>query len=481
MYRRLTVFLLLLLLGTGIYSCKKKEEKKEFTEVMTVTVGEFGVPEKRVAASFEFSKEFQKNKVITPELLKEYINRYYLGEIFLLAEAKAQGLDQEPEFLKAMKKHKVEQMTKANGPLYKAILPKDFKVDNEEIEILYQHLPYRLTLKQILVTPKFLADSIYQALKKGADFGTLAKKYSNDLRSALNGGVIPSYITAGMAAPEFEQAAFALTEEQPLSKPVKTEFGYHIIKLVAREKINVGSKIQEKLKLVEIAKTRGRNAFIQRYIDSLFTKYHFKINETYFPAILQGFKRQGLSGMLVKERIPEQVLHADFLVYDKGKWTVEDFADAYNNFDRYGRYRLEYADDIRIMARKLISRELMYWDGVERGLTDDPIYKKFIDYYYHHELEKLGEQRLIEDNIKISDAEIKEYFKKHRNLWKNDPFERVKPYVRNRILVEKRNQFRKDFMAYLRKKYKDQVHYNEASVQRLVNLMNQRKKLRASK
>jgi len=319
---------------------------------------------------------------------------------------------------------------------------------------------------------------LYQLLIHGANFSELARKYSNDLRTAIKGGVISNYITAGMAAPEFERAAFSLTEEHPVSKPVKTEFGYHILKLMAREKIDVGTMVQEKLKLVEIAKQRGRNEFIQHYIDSLFTKYHFKVNETYFPAILRAFKRNGIFGQLQKDKIDPQILNAKFLTYDKGFWTVEDFVDAYNKTNRYDRYRLERPEDIRIMAKKLISRELMYWDGVDRGLENDEIYSKFIDYYYHHELEKIGEKRLIDENIKITEEELKDYFNKHRKLWKNSKFENVKEFVRNRMFTEKRRQFRKEFMAYLKKKYQDQVKYDEDALNRLTNLMNERKRLR---
>ncbi len=478
--RRLFISALIIALIALTFSCKKEKKKPEqpSEKVMVASIGEFGVPESRVAKSFEFSKEFQKNKVITPDLIKSYINRYYLGEIYLLAEAKAQGLDQDPEFLKAMKAHRIHEMTKPNGPLAKVILAKKFNVDNQELKELYKHLPYRLTLQQILVTSKPLADSLYQLLIHGADFGKLARKYSNDLRTAVKDGVLSSYLTAGMAAPEYERAAFALTKEHPISKPVKTEFGYHILKLMDKEKTKVGGMVQERLKLVDIAKIRAQNEYIQHYVDSLFTAYHYKLNDKLIPVILHAFKRQGYFGTIVKSKIPAKLLQTTFLSYDKGSWTLEDFVDAYNNTERYDRYRLEYPNDVRIMAKKLISKELMYWDGVSRGLDKDPTYQKMMDYYYHHELEKIGEKRLINDNVKITDQEAKEFYLKHRNLWKNSPFKKVKIYVKNHLFNQKREQVRKEFIAYLKKKYK--VQYNEQALQRLAKMMNERKKLRAS-
>ncbi|MCX5726234.1 MAG: peptidylprolyl isomerase [Candidatus Saganbacteria bacterium] len=73
------------------------------------------------------------------------------------------------------------------------------------------------------------AGDILEMTKKGADFAALAKKYSDDPGSAQMGGDL-SYFTTGRMAKEFEDAAFALKPGE-VSNVVKTQFGYHIIKL----------------------------------------------------------------------------------------------------------------------------------------------------------------------------------------------------------------------------------------------------------
>lgn len=80
--------------------------------------------------------------------------------------------------------------------------------------------------KQII---KQRADSIYQALQKGSDFTTLVTAFSNDNFSYQQGGVLPEFGIGRFDAP-FELAAFALQKNGDLSKPVLTEYGYHIIK-----------------------------------------------------------------------------------------------------------------------------------------------------------------------------------------------------------------------------------------------------------
>ncbi|HEY0679897.1 MAG TPA: peptidylprolyl isomerase [Chitinophagaceae bacterium] len=73
------------------------------------------------------------------------------------------------------------------------------------------------------------ADSLYKQLKKGADFTAMATEHSNDNFSFQQGGVLPEF-GAGKYAASFELAAFSLQNNNDISQPVLTEFGYHIIK-----------------------------------------------------------------------------------------------------------------------------------------------------------------------------------------------------------------------------------------------------------
>ncbi|WP_108651293.1 peptidylprolyl isomerase [Dongshaea marina] len=75
------------------------------------------------------------------------------------------------------------------------------------------------------------AETILKELKQGADFATLAKKDSQDIFSAKKGGDL-SWFGKGVMDPAFEKAAFALNKPGELSGVVKSQFGYHIIKLL---------------------------------------------------------------------------------------------------------------------------------------------------------------------------------------------------------------------------------------------------------
>lgn len=90
------------------------------------------------------------------------------------------------------------------------------------------------------------ADDLYAQLKKGANFAKLAKANSQDTASAANGGDL-GFFGKGKMVPDFEKAAFALKVGE-ISKPIRTVYGYHIIKVTAKK----GSQIRASHILIKV-------------------------------------------------------------------------------------------------------------------------------------------------------------------------------------------------------------------------------------
>ena len=93
--------------------------------------------------------------------------------------------------------------------------------------------------------------------RRGGDFAALAKKYSTDPGSAANGGKLT--IVRGQTVAPFDTTAFLLTTNT-VSRPVKTEFGYHVIQPISAVKPATttplkDAKAQIKAQLLDKAKT----------------------------------------------------------------------------------------------------------------------------------------------------------------------------------------------------------------------------------
>jgi peptidyl-prolyl cis-trans isomerase SurA len=116
------------------------------------------------------------------------------------------------------------------------------------------------------------ADSIYLALKNGADFGVMARKFSGDNLSYQLGGVLPEF-GIGKYEAGFENTAFSLKKDGDISQPYQSSFGYHIIKRLSRNPIpakadqKVLDKMKEKIKAdprVAISKKRMTQTILKQ-------------------------------------------------------------------------------------------------------------------------------------------------------------------------------------------------------------------------
>lgn len=131
----------------------------------------------------------------------------------------------------------------------------------------FEHLD-QVHVRHILIAgaepeSKAKADELLAQLKKGADFAELAKENSADKGSGAKGGDL-GFFEPGRMVPEFDKVAFALKTPGELSEPVKTQFGYHILRLEQRRPAGVKpySEVREQL-LTEV-----RNKAVQDAIDA---------------------------------------------------------------------------------------------------------------------------------------------------------------------------------------------------------------------
>lgn len=103
-----------------------------------------------------------------------------------------------------------------------------------------------ILLNDTTASGKTKVDAIYAQLKEGQDFASLARKHSNDNGTKARGGRLKRFGTGRMVKP-FETAAFALENEGDISEPVKTRFGWHIIKLIRKYPVAPFEEIEREI------------------------------------------------------------------------------------------------------------------------------------------------------------------------------------------------------------------------------------------
>ena len=159
---------------------------------------------------------------------------------------------------------------------------KDVKVTDKQIEEYYEKnkaqysQPESREVRHILVKTKAKADDLYEQLQNGADFAALAKANSEDTGSKANGGKLT--ISKGQTVAPFDQTAFLL-KKGVISRPVKTEFGYHIIEAlsdVKPAKVTPLKDVKESIKQ-QLQQTK-KNEAMTKWVEDLKKDYEDKVS-----------------------------------------------------------------------------------------------------------------------------------------------------------------------------------------------------------
>lgn len=118
------------------------------------------------------------------------------------------------------------------------IVGPDIEITDEQMSAFFEEnkdsfeQPSQVEASHILVATQEEADDVKAKLDDGGDFAELAAEYSTDTANAESGGVLGAF-GAGEMAPEFEEAAFSM-EVDEISKPVKTDYGFHLIQVTGK-------------------------------------------------------------------------------------------------------------------------------------------------------------------------------------------------------------------------------------------------------
>lgn len=185
-----------------------------------------------------WNKDYNGKKLI--DAVKENVMDNLIMEKILLKQAQKQNItasskeiDDEYNKEKLANKDITKEEAKNNLLINKLIdsWTKDVKISDEDIKKYYESNKSQFEVvkaSHILVADEKTANEIYNKLMQGADFAQMAKQYSIDTSTKDKGGELGEF-PRGTMVQEFDNAVFNLKAGE-ISKPVKTQFGYHIIK-----------------------------------------------------------------------------------------------------------------------------------------------------------------------------------------------------------------------------------------------------------
>lgn len=255
-------------------------------------------------------------------------------------------------------------------------------------------------------------DEIYQQLKDGKDFAELAREFSEDKGSAKKGGELPWFGT-GRMVPEFEMAAFKLKNKGDYSEPVKTQYGWHIIKKLDQKPIPSYDEAKADLK-ARIQKDSRSQKSRESMIAKLKKEYKFKENPKAKEEIYKAIDTTFFNGKWSAEG---RKLDKVMFTLDKEKVTQKDFAK-YLESHQIARNKTEVKPLIDQLYNQFVEEKVLAYEE-QRLASKYPEYKALLQEYRDGILlfdlmDKMVWSKAVKDT-----AGLKEFYEKNKQkfMW----------------------------------------------------------------
>lgn len=206
----------------------------------------------------------QTTAQMSPEQKREYLLSFVIDLTLAAKAAEQRNVQEGADFARKMTYYR-------NKLLVETLLNTETRtrVTEEEMRKIYDEQRSRITpeeevrARHILVETEDEAKALIAQIRGGADFETIAKEKSKDPGGARNGGDL-GFFTKGQMVPEFAEAAFAMQAGQLSQAPVKSQFGWHIIKLEERRQRQIPSFEQVRGQIEDFLTRRVQADLVQK-------------------------------------------------------------------------------------------------------------------------------------------------------------------------------------------------------------------------
>lgn len=309
-----------------------------------------------------------------------------------------------------------------------------------------------------------LALEISKKAKNGEDFSALVNQYSEDPGSKTNAGDLGYFDRRRLAQP-IDSAVFLLKVGE-IAGPIRSQYGWHIIKKTDEKPFQPFEKQKENIK-TEFKRTKQYKDGYTKYVDKLKSEYNFKITDDgigFLKAKLDSTKTIAdypLDSILTPQD-KEKVLAS----YDGGTVKISDFI-TYTNVNRdYQRAPLNETV-IRTIISTAADNSILNKKAADMKIEKDDDYKAALTEYENGLLVFRVDQDELWSKIKLTDGDLNAFYSVNKQRYtKTDStgatvfksFEEVKPELSNEMQQVKFKEIEKNYLDALKAKYPVTIH-----------------------
>ncbi|MCH7878912.1 MAG: peptidylprolyl isomerase [candidate division Zixibacteria bacterium] len=297
----------------------------------------------------------------------------------LVQEAYKKNLDESEEVARIALSNKEKFLLDV---LFNRIVDADFQPGEAEVQNVFDKLEHKFRASHILVKERREAEELLDSLEAGVPFGRLAFEYSQDKRSARDQGDL-GYFIWGQMDEEFQRAVDRLSPNE-ISSPVKSRFGWHIIKLI--EKVPNPDRTtlaQMKYGLAQDIISRNRSKGVENYFEQMREKYPVNVEQRTVEFLMN--KREDMYPPLILERLPRGDFDLELLdrdekslplaSWDGGQMSIGEYLLAIRSVPLDQRPDFDAYDDLALLIFRLKFNEILGLEARRLGLEDSDEFK----------------------------------------------------------------------------------------------------------
>ena len=254
-------------------------------------------------------------------------------------------------------------------------------------------------------------NNIYKMLQNGASFSELAKKYSDHKESAVKGGEL-DWFGSGEIINDFSEAAFAIGDTGKYTKPLKTIYGWHIIKLLNKKKPGTFEESSSFLES-KINQSYLNSISKKSFVEKLKKDYNFQIYRDAYNWFVEHTDTLIIQGLKKYERslIPEANLYS----FANQHFTANEFADYVEKRGSMVVTRDSSVFINRLFETRVSDHIISYENSILE--TKYPEFKYLINEFHDGMLLFEISGKNVWNRVSNDSAGLHRYYEEHKNQW----------------------------------------------------------------
>jgi parvulin-like peptidyl-prolyl isomerase len=381
-----------------ILSCAKEEEK------VVARVGN------KVITVKEFKKKFSPRTGVNVDSLKRATIDKMIDDKLLVIDAINEGMYKNI-------RNRLDNLRNRLivTDLYNTVVTKRVKVPVWKVKDYWYKLDTEVKARHILLNAKDEAERVYEETKQAKDFAALARLRSQDRRTSNKGGDL-GWVKWGTMVPEFQEVAFSLKKGE-ISEPVRTAYGYHIIKVEDIKKVERPSFDKEKVQIESKLRGQEESMLANKYLEHLKALAKIRYNEEVIKKLAKetptsAQRMPNLPSCTPEER--EEIVASSAV---EGELTVGELLDKARGDPRRAGSFADPQSIKEFIANDLVYNVMLSLEASRYGLDKLPNVLERLRESEENFLLTEYRRIKIQGGVSITDDELKDYYNEHKEKY----------------------------------------------------------------